>query len=79
MITSIVIKPQQPHEISIFQKLGPRSAQAISIVNLAVKLSMGTGPRECLGGKIAFGSVGPTIIRAKKCEAMLGLAPLTDD
>lgn len=79
MITNIVIKPQQANEISIFQKLGPRGAQAISIVNVAVKLTMGEGVRECLGGKIAFGSVAPTIIRANKCEAMLALADLTDD
>lgn len=79
MITSIVIQPQKPNDISIFQKLGPRKAQAISIVNVAIKLTMGSGPRECLGGKIALGSVGPTIVRARKCEGMLTCAPLTDD
>lgn len=79
MITNIIIQSQKPNEISIFQKLGPRRAQAISIVNVAVKLSMGTEPRQCLGGKIAFGSVAPTVIRAKKCEAMLRLGRLTDE
>lgn len=79
MITAIIIRAQQQNEISIFQKLGPRRAQAISIVNVAMKLKMGAGLRECQGGKIAFGSVAPTVIRAEKCEAMLGLAPLTDE
>jgi xanthine dehydrogenase FAD-binding subunit len=79
MISDIVLKPQQPNEISIFQKLGPRRAQAISIVNVAVKLTMGSESRECLGGKIAFGSVGPTIVRAKKCEGALTCERLTDD
>ncbi len=79
LITSIIIKAQQPDEISIFQKLGPRKAQAISIVNVAIKLKMGAGLRVGEGGKIAFGSVAPTVIRAKKCEAMLGLAPLTNE
>lgn len=79
MITNIIIRAEQPNEFSIFQKLGPRRAQAISIVNVAVQLAMGAGKRECKGGKIAFGSVAPTVIRAKKCEAMLPLAPLTDD
>ncbi|MFT9845973.1 FAD binding domain-containing protein [Aneurinibacillus sp. REN35] len=79
MITSIVIQPQKPNECSIFQKLGPRKAQAISIVNVAIMLTMGPGSRECLGGRIALGSVGPTIVRARKCEGMLACAPLTDE
>ncbi|GIN21367.1 MAG TPA: xanthine dehydrogenase family protein subunit M [Bacillus bacterium] len=79
MITNIVIRPQAENEIGIFEKLGPRKAQSISIVNMAISLKMGDGPRECLEGKIAFGSVGPTIIRAVKCERMLRLGPLTND
>lgn len=78
MITDIIIQPQKADEVSIFQKLGPRKAQAISIVNVAIKLQMGKQNRECLGGKIAFGSVAPTVIRAHKCEAMVKLSPLTD-
>lgn len=77
MITKVIIKPQQENEVSIFQKLGPRKAQAISIVNVAIKLKMGSGSRECLEGSIAFGSIAPTVIRARKCEAMLPLIPLT--
>jgi xanthine dehydrogenase FAD-binding subunit len=78
IMTKIIIKPQAASEISIFQKLGPRRAQAISIVNVAIKLTMESA-RKCSGGKIAFGSVGPTIVRAKKCEKMLTLAELTDE
>lgn len=79
MITDISIQPQQDQEIGIFEKLGPRKAQSISLVNIAISVRMGEKPRECLGGKIAFGSVGPTIIRATKCESMLTLAPLDED
>ncbi|PWW25796.1 CO/xanthine dehydrogenase FAD-binding subunit [Cytobacillus oceanisediminis] len=78
MITNILIHPQVPNEIGIFQKLGPRKAQSISIVNVAISLRMIEG-RHCQGGKIAFGSVGPTIIRAKKCEYLLSQGPLTED
>lgn len=78
MITNIIIQPQAQNEIGIFQKLGPRKAQSISIVNVAISLSMGED-RQCLGGKIAFGSVAPTIIRAKKCESILPQGPLTDE
>ncbi|MBU8878570.1 xanthine dehydrogenase family protein subunit M [Bacillus sp. FJAT-29790] len=78
MITNIIFQPQNENEIGIFQKLGPRKAQSISIVNVAISLIMGK-ERQCLGGKIAFGSVAPTIIRAKKCESILTLKPLTDE
>lgn len=78
MITNIIILPQKANEIGIFQKLGPRKAQSISIVNVAISLLMGKD-RKCLGGKIAFGAVAPTIIRAKKCEALLTQQPLTDE
>jgi xanthine dehydrogenase FAD-binding subunit len=78
MITNIIIQPQDQNEIGIFQKLGPRKAQSISIVNVAISLSMGED-RQCLGGKIAFGSVAPTIIRSRKCESILLQGPLTDE
>lgn len=78
MITNIIIRPQEENEIGTFEKLGPRKAQSIAIVNCAISLKMGEGNRECLGGRIAFGSVGPTIIRTTKCESMLTLGPLTD-
>lgn len=78
MITKIIIRPQAENEIGVFEKLGPRKAQSISIVNCAINIKMGDGDRECLGGKIAFGSVGPTIIRAHKCEGMLTLGKLDE-
>lgn len=78
MITDIIIQPQAENEWAVFEKLGPRKAQSISIVNAAISLKMGEGNREVLSGKIAFGSVAPTIIRAEKCERMLSLGPLTD-
>ncbi|RXT05764.1 xanthine dehydrogenase family protein subunit M [Ammoniphilus sp. CFH 90114] len=79
MITNIIIQPQKTDEVSIFQKLGPRRAQAISIVNVAIRLRMGKEKRECIGGKIAFGSVAPTVIRAHKCESLLRVSPLTEE
>ncbi|WP_430784571.1 FAD binding domain-containing protein [Virgibacillus flavescens] len=78
LITAIVIRPQSANEIGTFEKLGPRKAQSISIVNVAISLKMGNKPRECLSGRIAFGSVAPTIIRSRKCEKMLALGPLDE-
>ncbi|WP_374049871.1 xanthine dehydrogenase family protein subunit M [Neobacillus sp. PS3-34] len=78
MITKIIIQPQGENEIGIFQKLGPRKAQSISIVNVAISLIMDQG-RQCLGAKVAYGSVAPTIIRARKCEALLSNNCLTEE
>lgn len=78
MITKVIVQKQNENQISTFEKLGPRKAQSISIVNCAIVLEMGEGNKECLGGRIAFGSVGPTIVRAKKCEQMLKMGPLDE-
>lgn len=78
IIGSIIIKPMENNEIGIFEKLGPRKAQAISIVNVAITLRMRQPGRECIDGKIAFGSVAPTIIRAHQCEPLLSLAHLDE-
>ncbi|MBB6448231.1 CO/xanthine dehydrogenase FAD-binding subunit [Geomicrobium halophilum] len=78
MISDIVIRPQEKNEIGIFEKLGPRKAQSISIVNFTASLKIKAQTRQCIGGKLAFGSVAPTIIRAKKCESMLLLDPLDE-
>jgi len=78
IIGSIIIRPMEKNEIGIFEKLGPRKAQAISIVNVAILLRMqGTG-RVSAGGRIAFGAVAPTIIRARACEALLPQQPLDE-
>lgn len=79
MIVDIVVQPQGANEIGIFEKLGPRQAQSISMVNMACSLKMGNGSRQCLGGKIAFGAVAPTVVHAKKCASMLRLATLDTD
>ena len=79
IISNIIIRSQEETEIGCFEKLGLRKAQAISIVDVAVSLKMSGNSLECKGGKIAFGSVGPTIIRARKCESLLSLQPLTEE
>ncbi len=79
LITDIIIQPQKDNEIGIFEKLGTRKAQSISIVNMACLLKMGSGPRECVDGKIAFGAAAPTVIHAKKCESMLYVSPLDNE
>ncbi|HWI61505.1 MAG TPA: FAD binding domain-containing protein [Symbiobacteriaceae bacterium] len=65
LITAVRFAPQEPGERWNWQKLGLRGAQAISIVSLALRY------RAPGFARIAYGAVGPTVLRARKCEAML--------
>lgn len=68
IISAVSFAPQPSGERSLFQKLGPRGAQAISIINLAMRLRM-EPDRTISFARFAYGSVAPTVIRARKCEA----------
>jgi CO/xanthine dehydrogenase FAD-binding subunit len=58
------IRVAVPHGTQHFRKVGTRAAQAISKVVMAAIV----GPR---GHRVAFGSVAPTVIRARAVEAYL--------
>ncbi len=73
LIASVRFRAQLPDELSLWQKLGLRGAQAISVVSLAMRVQ----GRVTLA-RFAFGAVGPTVLRARKCEAMLMNAPSQD-
>jgi carbon-monoxide dehydrogenase medium subunit len=77
MIVDISFPALAGYQVSTFVKLGLRRFQAISVVNVAVVLSM-------LGdtitqARIALGSVAPTIIRAQNAERFLTGKVLTRD
>lgn len=71
-----------PTQNSIYRKVGTRTAQAISKVVFAA--TAGISEKETLAQiRLAFGSMGPTPIRAKKTEnllkgQMLGKLPIDD-
>lgn len=71
LITAVSFAAQRPQELSYWHKLGLRGAQAISLVNLALRLQPGEAPRTVHKAWVAFGAVGPTILRARMCEQML--------
>jgi xanthine dehydrogenase FAD-binding subunit len=78
LIAAVSFLPQPAGERSLFQKLGPRHSQAISIVNLAIRLRL-EPDRSLSFARFAYGAVAPTILRARKCEtAALVAGPLDD-
>ncbi|NOX60683.1 MAG: 2Fe-2S iron-sulfur cluster binding domain-containing protein [Chloroflexi bacterium] len=77
MIVDISFPAPPPTARGTFIKVGLRRAQAISLVNIAVLLDFdGEVVRDA---RIAFGSVAPTIVRARAAEEALTGHPLTPD
>ncbi len=60
LIVAIRLKAPKKSERQLFRKVGTRAAQAISKVVMAV-----------VGERMAFGSVAPVVLRARKVEAYL--------
>jgi len=77
MIVDISFSPLAAHEVGTFMKLGLRRAQAISVVNAAVVLSMFRD--TVTQARIALGSVAPIITRAENAERFLAGKVLTHD
>ncbi len=69
MLVDIAFPALRPGQKGVFLKLGLRRAQAISVVNAAVVLTM-QGDRVQQAA-ITLGAVAPTIIHARKAEAYL--------
>lgn len=70
LIIAVTFAPQSPHELCRWQKLGRRDAQAIAVVSLAIRLRRDWSARISFA-RFAFGAVGPTVMRARKCEQMI--------
>jgi xanthine dehydrogenase iron-sulfur cluster and FAD-binding subunit A len=77
MLVDISIPAMKSNQRGMFIKLGLRRAQAISVVNTAVIVTLENGangsdqPGRVQGAAITLGSVAPTIIHAKEAEAYL--------
>jgi carbon-monoxide dehydrogenase medium subunit len=80
-VRETVLKPQEllvavrcpvppPHSAGVFYKLGPRKADAISVVSVAVMVE-GEGDGRCRQARIALGAVAPRPIRAHAAEDLL--------
>lgn len=66
-----------PERRSVFLKLGPRQALAISKLSVAVAATMANGRAKDV--RIALGAVAPTVVRAREAEAMLEGTTLADE
>lgn len=77
MIVDIAFPAMAGHQIGTFEKLGLRKAQAISVVNVALVVSMLAD--TVTGARITLGSVAPTIVRAEEAERFLAGKVLTPD
>ena len=72
VLTEIAFPAIQPNQRGAFIKLGLRRAQAISLVNCAVILTLDEqDPARVKGAAITLGAVAPTIIHAREAEAAL--------
>jgi len=70
ILTEIRLPLPPPRTAAHFSKLGQRQSMAISIVNLAVRLSLDTAG-SVVSARIVLGSVAPTAIRALSAERIL--------
>lgn len=73
-VLAAVLVPDCGHwQVAHFEKVGRREALAISVVSLAALLDFENGTVSC--ARLAWGSVGPTVMRCKAAqEALIGRA-----
>jgi len=76
-IHSIIIPKLAENATHYFNKVGQRKAMAISIASMGAVYSLKKG--MFLNLKIAFGSLGPTVIRADSIEAAARGMPFNED
>jgi carbon-monoxide dehydrogenase medium subunit len=82
MLTDVAFRPLHARQRGTFLKLGLRSAQAVSVVNVALVLGFAETNGHPTGrvteAHITLGSVAPTIVRAGEAEQALVGQPLSD-
>ena len=74
LVTEFHFPATGPGELTGFGKLGSRQAMTISTANVAFTFRIG-GDRRIVEARIAFGSVGPTVIRVHKTEQLFCQLP----
>lgn len=78
VLTAIQLPPLPPRTATSFIKIGRRRAMELSIVCVAVRVSLAKDGQTCKEVRIALGAVAPTPIRAHHAEAVLRGEKLTE-
>ena len=76
ILAGIRIKKQPEFTVHHFEKVGQRRALAIALVSLAALLQIDENQRV-QKARLAWGSVGPTIVTCREAEAVLEGNPLS--
>jgi CO/xanthine dehydrogenase FAD-binding subunit len=75
LLTRVSFPRLPPHCGTAFLKAGRRRAMEISLVCVAVRLTLDASRERCLDARIALGAVAPTTLRARAAErSLLGRA-----
>ncbi len=69
LLTSVTWDIPPDNSVNLFYKLGRRKGDAITVTGVAVMIAAQDG--VCCSARIALGSVGPTVFRARAAEALL--------
>jgi carbon-monoxide dehydrogenase medium subunit len=77
MLVDISFPAMQPDQQGVFMKLGLRQAQAISVVNVAIVLTL--QEHKITQVAITLGSVSPTIIHARQAEIFMQSRQFDED
>lgn len=78
LLTRIFFKPPGSDEKGFFYKLGRRNALAVAVVNLGIMAKIDGITRKWESVRIVLGSVAPTVMRAKRAEALLSSQPVDE-
>jgi carbon-monoxide dehydrogenase medium subunit len=71
LLTRVRVPSLPPHAATAFLKAGRRKAMEISVVCVAVRLTLDASRMRCLEGRIALGAVAPITVRAHSAERAL--------
>jgi len=71
ILKGILLPSPPPHSVGSYLKLGRRKSVDLSVVNVAVLLTLDPKTGICERARIALGAVAPTPLRAKETEKIL--------
>jgi aerobic carbon-monoxide dehydrogenase medium subunit len=79
LLTKVRFARPAPHSATAFLKAGRRRAMEISLVCVAVRLTLDADRERCLDARVALGAVAPRTFRARAAERSLQGRPITDE